>query len=339
VMEQAKAFKRPLSPSPVHNQEGRNVNSPLTSTPNTFGGYLRAFALATLQGRGALNSPLTPTPLPLQGRGALESQCDFWRWIQVLFWVVLVVFSLVQSKIVHYSSMCYLPLTYGATLYVEKLATGQAKLPSWVRFGWVFIGCILGLACLVFPFLGQFKTQVSPLLAADPFAVANLDALADMHWSGWEPLVGVWSILVPLVALYLFKKQKQTQSMQVLFGGTALTVMFVLWAFMGRIEYLTQGSAISFLESLKDKKAYIVPIGYRTYTVFFYPQIKQDQAPSLAYQEKLALIPDRWRDSLLTEPTDRPVYAISKINEGDTAKYPLLRKLGSKNGFVFWVKR
>ena len=32
------------------------------------------------------------------------------QWMKVLFWVVLVLFSLVTTKIVHYSSMCYIPL-------------------------------------------------------------------------------------------------------------------------------------------------------------------------------------------------------------------------------------
>lgn len=32
---------------------------------------------------------------------------DFTQWMWILFWVVLILFSIVQSKIVHYSSLCY----------------------------------------------------------------------------------------------------------------------------------------------------------------------------------------------------------------------------------------
>ncbi|MEO1627533.1 MAG: glycosyltransferase family 39 protein, partial [Bacteroidota bacterium] len=39
-------------------------------------------------------------------------QQNFRQWMLILFWVVLLLFSVVQSKIVHYSSLCYFPLTY-----------------------------------------------------------------------------------------------------------------------------------------------------------------------------------------------------------------------------------
>ncbi|HNG90068.1 MAG TPA: phospholipid carrier-dependent glycosyltransferase, partial [Saprospiraceae bacterium] len=44
---------------------------------------------------------------------------DFGTWMQLLFWVVLVLFSVVRTKIVHYSSLAYFPLTYlgAATLW------------------------------------------------------------------------------------------------------------------------------------------------------------------------------------------------------------------------------
>ncbi|MCB0697714.1 MAG: glycosyltransferase family 39 protein, partial [Chitinophagaceae bacterium] len=43
---------------------------------------------------------------------------DFKRWMWVLFWVVLILFSIVKTKIVHYSSMCYFPLTFIAALHI-----------------------------------------------------------------------------------------------------------------------------------------------------------------------------------------------------------------------------
>ena len=52
-------------------------------------------------------------------------QREFRKWMLILFWVVLVLFSIVQSKIVHYSSLCYFPLTYFAALTL--LATGGTQ--------------------------------------------------------------------------------------------------------------------------------------------------------------------------------------------------------------------
>jgi hypothetical protein len=208
-----------------------------------------------------------------------------------------------------------------------------------VRGAWIFVGSILGVACLLFPFLGNFAPHVKQLLAADPFAVANVDSLQEIHFTGLEPFIGLWSIGVPLVAIALLNRKQFAKAMYVLFGGTALTVMLVLWGFMGRIEYFTQGAAIEFLESLKGKKVYVLPLGYRTYTTFFYAGLEPAQCPPLSYQQELALIPLRWQDSILTQPIDRPVYVISKINTKDVAFYPALKEIGRKNGFVFWEKK
>ncbi len=43
----------------------------------------------------------------------------------ILFWVVLILFTIVKTKIVHYSSLCYFPLTFiGAWwLYYSETAS------------------------------------------------------------------------------------------------------------------------------------------------------------------------------------------------------------------------
>lgn len=268
-----------------------------------------------------------------------DLQADFWLWMQILFWATLIVFSIVQSKIVHYSSLCYPPLTYGATLYVYELIQGKRTVPAWIKNIWIIVGSILGVACLIFPWLAGQADAIRPLLKADPFAQANLDALAEMHFTGLEALTGLWAIGVPCIAVALLNRRRTEQAMRVLFGGTALTVMLVLWAYIGRIESLSQGAAIAFQEKLQGQRAYVVPVGYRTYAHFFYARLRPDQAPGPAYRENLALVPDRWRDSLLANTIDRPVYVISKVTkEEDFRRFPLLHEIGRKNGFVFLKK-
>jgi 4-amino-4-deoxy-L-arabinose transferase-like glycosyltransferase len=45
---------------------------------------------------------------------------DFSNWMKVLFWVVLILFSIVKTKIVHYSSMCWIPLSYFSALVLQE---------------------------------------------------------------------------------------------------------------------------------------------------------------------------------------------------------------------------
>jgi len=49
------------------------------------------------------------------------------KWMMVLFWVVMILFTIVTTKIVHYSSMAYLPLSYLAALYITQLVTENEK--------------------------------------------------------------------------------------------------------------------------------------------------------------------------------------------------------------------
>ena len=58
---------------------------------------------------------------------------DHRRWMVILFWVVLILFSIVKTKIVHYSSLCYFPLTYLAALQLERIWTKNEAF-GWSRF-------------------------------------------------------------------------------------------------------------------------------------------------------------------------------------------------------------
>ena len=42
--------------------------------------------------------------------------------MMVSFWVVLILFSIVRTKIIHYSSFCYFPLTYLAAWAASRIA-------------------------------------------------------------------------------------------------------------------------------------------------------------------------------------------------------------------------
>ena len=67
-------------------------------------------------------------------------QREFRRWMLILFWVVLVLFSIVQSKIVHYSSLCYFPLTYFAALTLLQLEERKIQFNNWLRAGLIVVG-------------------------------------------------------------------------------------------------------------------------------------------------------------------------------------------------------
>ena len=262
----------------------------------------------------------------------------FRTWMLVLFWVVLILFSLVKSKIVHYSSLCYFPLTFLGALTVYNIITEKIKLPAYIKVGTVITGLIIALVPAVLPFLAQRPQILRSLLSKDPFAVANTEA--QVHWTGFEWLVGPFLAVAVLLALYFWNREKWERGFAFLFGGTACTVVLILWAFIGRIELFSQGAAVSFLESLADKDCYVLTIGYRSYAQYFYARLQPENKPQFYYRDNKDRGPDEWRDFLLTQPQKKDVYVITKITETHEAeKFPLLQRVGAANGFVFYYKK
>ena len=119
--------------------------------------------------------------------------------MKILFWVVLILFTIVKSKIVHYSSMAYFPLTFLAAYIIDSLLENKIEFNRWMRFGVISLGGIFVLALIGAPFVGQNIEILEPLLSKDPFAAANIQA--DIHWSGWEIIPGLFLLSLLIIKL------------------------------------------------------------------------------------------------------------------------------------------
>ncbi|MCU0423024.1 MAG: hypothetical protein MUC81_09460, partial [Bacteroidia bacterium] len=115
----------------------------------------------------------------------------------ILFWVVMILFSIVKTKIVHYSSLCYVPLTFLAAYYVHDVLKRGIKLPLFKPLLVLLIGGLISFAFMALPFIDGFKHQIIPYIN-DPFAVASLRV--DGHWNGGEWIKNGSQVLVDFIA-------------------------------------------------------------------------------------------------------------------------------------------
>lgn len=252
---------------------------------------------------------------------------DFRKWMMILFWVVIVLFSIVQSKIVHYSSLAYFPLTYLAAIVVDRIVAKRLYFNRWMRFGVISIGGLLAILTIALPFIGRDLEKIKPLFSKDPFAMANLDA--QVHWSGWESIPGFLMVLVIVMSLIFMIQGRLWRGIIVMFGGTALFVNLTLIFFIARIEGYSQNAAVEFCESLKGKDCYISTSGYKSYVHYFYADIQPHEHDN--YLDK------NW---LLSGEIDKDVYFLTKIHRADELRnYPELEEMGAKNGFVFFIRK
>ncbi len=245
----------------------------------------------------------------------------FRKLMLILFWVVLIIFTLVKTKIVHYSSLCYFPLTYLAALTLYQTYVKKENL---VRFKSITIGAI-GIIFSFFPLIIQWLGNNGDFIASlqlikDDFALACLKT--EVHWTGFEFLVGL--ILLISVIIFLYSKDF-TRKVLAIYCGTALFLFFTMLFIVPKIEKYSQGPAIEFISEQKGQPAWVSTLGYKSYAHLFYSNRQHGTVSS--YDE---------REYLLNHDVEMDVYFVVKKNHSDLIlkQHPQLTLIKEKGGFA-----
>jgi 4-amino-4-deoxy-L-arabinose transferase-like glycosyltransferase len=249
---------------------------------------------------------------------------DFTLWMQILFFVVLILFSIVKTKIVHYSSMCYFPLTFIAALSIWKIISGELQPGRWFRLLLLICSVIPGILLVLISTIDVWKgSLISKGWISDSYTLGNLQASGS--WTGFEHLGGI--IFIFLSSWFVFKMRKNAaRSITGIFVSTLAFVFLLMTMVTPRIEAYSQRAAIEFYKEVADEDVYITTLGFKSYANLFYGQVKPF-ANKTAYEKG-------W---LLAGKIDKRVYIVLKISRKDRylKEYPDLQILYEKNGFVF----
>lgn len=275
---------------------------------------------------------LRRSPLPLDS-ATQKWQLDFRKWMLVLFWVVLILFSIVQSKIVHYSSLCYFPLTYLASTYLFSFFEKEKQIKRSVINTLLILGILISAIFIALPFVGKNIDMLRPLFSKDPFALGNLEA--DILWSYWDIIPGLILLIFVLGAFFIFSKKGFRRNFSfrkgivTLFGGSAIFIALSLYFFINRIEGYSQNAAIEFYKSLAGENVYVKNVGFKSYAPLFYTQ----KSANLRKENRSY----KW----LTEgEIDRDVFFVTKVsNDGGLRTFKDIEEVGRKNGFVFFKRK
>lgn len=275
----------------------------------------------------------------------------FQRFMKVFFWVVLVIFSLVTTKIVHYSSMCYIPLAIVTGVYLS----GGFYVPKWVKY---VLGVLGGIWALFFLLVGSFALPYGQDLlqfvsenSSDAFVKMQLKT--EVKWSIVPVVLGV----VFLSSLVAFLRSTKKSTLVSFLTTNALVITLFTVSFVPPLENLVQGKWIDQLATYQGKEMAHFTRGFKSYAHRFYTH--QSDFESLREVKRKVMRQDNVKSSYLKmNQEDKKNYdnavrdyvidstslsfslsaKVSKFKEVEQ-RYPNAKRVFTGNGYAVWERR
>lgn len=250
------------------------------------------------------------------------------RWL-LLSWIllaaVLLVFTIVRTKIVHYSSLAYFPVSFLAAYAAYCVIERKQPLRVWVKAILLVQASLFFVAMVGVQFFMAFKQQiVAKGLIKDQFAVGNL--AANVHWSGFEWMISLALIPALPIAMYIWRKQPE-KWIPAMFLLSAFFSLAAIGTLTGRVEGYSQRAAVEFFKAQRSKDCFVIPSGYKSYAHLFY----SDTQPANAVDQQ----------TILESETPKDIYVAVKNTKTEQFErdHPDCIRLYAKNGFGFYLKK
>ncbi len=242
-------------------------------------------------------------------------QKHFKVWMIILLVIVLLLFSLVKTKIVHYSSLCYFPLSWLAAYSIYRIINRELGWRPWMTGLLVFIGLSIAAAITALPLVNFWKEQlISSGLVHDDFALSNLQA--EVHWAGYEWIIGAMFAACLLIGTYFIMGRRYRRALLWIFTGSLVTVNIASAVLVPKVEQYSQGAAIEFYEKHSGKDIPVETLGFKSYAHLF-------------YTDKRPHVPVEGEHTHYVTKVDPAEEDILREKKGLTEIY-------RKNGFIFW---
>lgn len=242
------------------------------------------------------------------------AQLGFKRWMIYLLCVVLVIFSIVQTKIIHYSSLCWYPITFLAAYYLNNLFDGRIKW-NWKQTTPLLILDVLIVTAFTGGVFLMQRQDVFINYVKDPFAVDCLKA--KVLWTRNDLFFGLGYIVCIIIAILLSQTKNVKWGTYLLLISSTVFINTLMTLIIPRVERYSQHALIEFLETKQQENCTIQPAFFKSYAHYFYARVK----PPIA------------GDTTQTE------YVITKSSKAEQVMKDdgRRRELYRKNGWVFIV--
>ncbi|MEN9811213.1 MAG: hypothetical protein RLZZ488_2780 [Pseudomonadota bacterium] len=270
------------------------------------------------------------------GIGSILAQRTFARWMMVTGLFVLVLFSLVQTKIVHYASMTYYPLTFFSALIVERFIRGQQKPSKFLITSLIAFALTLALVLAGLAFVGSRPEQVVQYIRDDAAREALLEQSA--QWFTAQYFTSLPLILSIFAAIWFWKRHHRLMAVTSIVGGVSTVILLMAWLLAPSVEEVAQGPLIRFAKTAAQRGCDVDVIGHKSFIQLYYgqkmPMHSQDndsEQPKSQSEERMRRLYGEWR---------KPVLLMAKTRNLDSVlESKQFRLIEKKQGFAFLYKQ
>jgi len=257
-----------------------------------------------------------------------KEQKYFHLWMLILLCVVLILFSIVKTKIVHYSSLAYFPVTFFAAYYLKNVIEKKYEWKRWVDFVLLIMGFLLTIIVVILPILILNKEKWIHLIK-DNFAVELI--MKPVNWNGFETAAFILLLIGIFIFLIIRNKVKNGFMIGVvlIFILNTIGINISIKNLAPKIDLHLQKDIVEFYKSLENRDVYCDVLGFKSYAQLFYTYKKYPSNKNSLYKE--------W---LLSGNIDKPVYFVSKSTEKEKIEkeYPKLKFIKKVGGYVVFLR-
>ena len=211
-----------------------------------------------------------------------KSDLRFEKMMRICFWTVLILFSIVSTKIVHYSSMAYVPLSFLGSIEIYKIIKGK-RFSKRIKLFLFLLSSFISTLLSLFIYLLIYQKDIIMIISDD----IQLRTLLNLNllWQGWEwaiPLIIVFASLLWFIK-FKFNPLKYLAIYSILIGlSFSLISLFII----PKIEFAIQGTAVAFYEDISKEKKYLTTVGFKSYAPYFYSEVNHLNKVDKLYQKK-----------------------------------------------------
>ena len=244
-------------------------------------------------------------------------------WISFL--TVLILFSIVETKIIHYSSFCYLPLSFICAHYLHNNNLSKKNMRIFL-----IIGILLSLSLILVVWFMASPDYWNSWITDD---WNRLKMEANAKWYHWEIIYGL-ILLSSIIICYLKIDKWQIKSIYISLFFMGSVTFCIYGVFTPRIEQLSQSTYIKLMQEYSKENQYFALLGFSSYAHYFYTKITPSKDPI-----DLLKRPEK-RYHLLAKDIDKDAYFLcpSKKSKKFMAKWKL-KEIKTINAWTILIRK